>query len=629
MADKIKCLYGKCKNIIFMVLALSIPFVIYVLTLERKLIGGDTTWYALQIPEMNIMVPTGYPTFSMLLKLFTFLPIGDLTYRLNFFSAFFGGLTILFLFLTINKLIKNEVLSLSGSLIFSFIFPYWSVANSLEFDTLNSFFIVLVLYAAVSYSGTKNRKSLYFFFFCLGLSLTNHPIAFFVVPAILLYVIIENPGIFKSIRAVLLSILFFILPVLSYFYLLIRSRQGYGPVTDLVKLFYYITGREVTGTTHGGTFFDEPLDHVLGVMGDYLWIIYDTFGPILILIAVVGLGYLIRKNWKFGLCSMLFIGFNIIVPPLYLSFANDNYVIDSMIIVAIFISFGFLLIKDGSVWIFEKAAMGRKLVRAERFLKYFMIAAILIASIVIPIFQVTQFYKIHDRSEPSNIYKFWEQAFENIEEDSVIYVYVISENVGIFLNRYYYPDKNIDFYYSQSPEYSHENALMDLNAGKDVYFVEKEALFKLMFNTEKVGRIFLVKRYGEFLQLYKVTSVFKSPEIDYFLDDKEKKFGEKFQIEFTIKNTNTEPVKITSMELKLPDNIDFLDVDPAGYIDQGPGMSRGIYMWVSDDYYADANSEINLIVNLQGTRLGKSTINFRITTHDGYIEADEIEIKIE
>ena len=150
-----------------------------------------------------------------------------------------------------------------------------------------------------------------------------------------------------------------------------------------------------------------------------------------------------------------------------------------------------------------------------------------------------------------------------------------------------------------------------------------------MFNTEKIGRIFLVKRYGEFLQLYKVISVFKSPEIDYFLDDKEKKFGEKFQIEFTIKNSNTEPVEITSMELKLPDNVDFLEVDSAGYIDQGPGMSRGIYMWVSDDYYADANGEINLIVNLQGTRPGKGTINFRITTNDVYIEADEIEIEIE
>ena len=123
-----------------MVLSFSVPFIIYVLTLERKLIGGDTTWYALQIPEMSLMVPTGYPTFSMFLKLFTFIPIGDLAYRLNLFSAVFGGLTILFLYLAINRLIKNEVISFSSSLIFAFLYPYWYVANRLEFDTLKFLF---------------------------------------------------------------------------------------------------------------------------------------------------------------------------------------------------------------------------------------------------------------------------------------------------------------------------------------------------------------------------------------------------------------------------------------------------------------------------------------------------------
>jgi len=626
---KIKYLYGRCKNIIFMVLAFSIPFIIYVLTLEKKLIGGDTTWYALQIPRMSIMVPTGYPTFSMFLKLFTFIPVGDLAYRLNLFSALFGGLTILFLFLTINRLIKNEVLSLSGSLIFAFFYPYWHVANRLEFDTLNSFFIALVLFSAVMYGGIKNRRFLYFFFFSLGLSLTNHPIAFFVVPAILLYVIIVNPKIFKSVKAVLISILYFILPLLSYFYLLIRSKQGYGPVTDLVKLFYYITGRNVTGKLHGGHFFGKPLDHMLGIMGEYLWIIYDNFGPALIIIALIGLGYLMKKNWKLGMCSILFIAFNVIVPPLYLPYTNDNYVLDSMMIVTIFTGFGFLLILNGSVWLFGKAAGKNKLVKLDIILKYILISAVLITSIAFPVFQSALYFKQHDRSEPGNIYKFWEQAFENIEENSSIYVHATSENVGMFLDRYEYPDKNIDFYYSRSPEYSQENALEDFEVGRDVYFVEKEAVFKLMFNTEKVGRIFLVRRYGEFLQLYKISSVFKSPEINYFLDNKEKKFGEKFYIEFTIENKNPEPVQINSIELELSDNIEFIDVDPKGYIGQGPGMSRGMYMWVSDDYIIGSNSEINLIVYLQGSAPGKSIIDLRITTHDAYIEADGIEIEIE
>lgn len=629
MTDKIIYLYKKYINIIFMVLAFSIPFVIYVLTLERKLIGGDTTWYALQIPEMSLMVPTGYPTFSMFLKLFTFLPIGDLALRLNLFSALFGGLTILFLFLTINRLVKNEVLSLSSSLAFAFLYPYWHVANRLEFDTLNSFFIALVLFSAVMYGSIKNRKFLYFFFFSLGLSLTNHPIAFFVVPAIMLYVIIVNPKIFKSVKAVLISILYFILPLLSYFYLLIRSRQGYGPVTDLVKLFYYVTGRNVTGTLHGGHFFDKPLDHMLGVMGEYLWIIYDNFGPALIIVALIGLGYLMKKNWKLGMCSILFIAFNVIVPPLYLPYTNDNYVLDSMMLVAIFTGFGFLFILNSSVWLFNKAAGENKLLKVDIFLKSILIAAVLVTSIAFPVFQSALYYKQQDRSEPLGIYKFWKEAFEYMEEDSSLYAYAFSENVGKFVGLYEYTDKNIKIYTSRHPGYTIDDVMRDFEDGRDIYFVGNLGLFKFKFNTEEIGNMVYVHRYTEFLQLSRVINLFETLKIYGDLDKNKKEFGEKFLIEFTIENTNPEPVQITSIELKLPDNIEFIDVDPEGYIGQGPGMSRGIYMWVSDDYIIDPDNEINLIVYLQGIAPGKGIIDFRITTHDVYIEADGIGIEIE
>ncbi|GAH57999.1 unnamed protein product, partial [marine sediment metagenome] len=241
--QKIKRLILNKKVAIFSVFSLIIPLVIYILTLEHKLVGGDTSWYAIQIPSMSIMVPTGYPTFSLLEKLFTYLPIGDLAYRLNLFSAIFGALTILFLFLSINKLVKNEVISFISSMIFAFILPFWEVANRLEFDTLNSFFVILLIFSAIRYNENRTRKYLYFFFFCLGLSLTNHPLTFFMVPALLLYVIIVNPKIFKSVKAIFISILFFILPLLSYLYLPIRSLQGYGEVTSFQKFFYYVTGR--------------------------------------------------------------------------------------------------------------------------------------------------------------------------------------------------------------------------------------------------------------------------------------------------------------------------------------------------------------------------------------------------
>jgi hypothetical protein len=621
--------YNRSKNIIFAALSFCVPFTVYVLTLERKLIGGDTSWYALQIPEMSLMVPTGYPTFSMSLKLFTFLPIGDLAYRLNLYSAVFGGLTILFLYLAINRLVKNEVISFSSSLIFAFLYPYWYVANRLEFDTLNSFFIALVLFSAVVYSQARNRRSLYFFFFCLGLSLTNHPIALFVVPAIFIYVVIVDPRIFKSARTVLVSIAFFILPLLSYLYLIIRSRQGYGPVTDPVKLFYYVTGRNVTGELHGGHFFDKPWSHMLGVMGEYLWIIYDVFGPALIAIALLGLGYLIKKNWKLGMCSILFIAFNVIVPPLYLPYTNDNYVIFSMIVTAVFVGFGFLLILDGSLWLFDRAAGKGRMLRADKALRYILIVAVLVTSLAFAAFRPVLYFQQQDRSEPQPVYKFWEQAFQLMEEDSSLYIHSFAENVGTFIGRYEFGHKNIKMANSRNPGYSIEDAKQDFESGKTVYFVGNANKFALNSDFEEEGRVYYFARNNEVLQLYRIINMLETPEITYTMEPGNKRFGEKFSIRFIIKNVNQAPLQVTSIELEIPDNIEFVDVDPEGYIDQGPGMSRGMYMWVSDEYYIEPESSIDLIIYLKGTLPGEGVVDLRITTHDVYIEADSIEIEIE
>ncbi|MBC8390233.1 MAG: DUF2723 domain-containing protein, partial [Actinobacteria bacterium] len=452
--QRIKEIILKRKTAIFSIFSLIIPLVIYILTLEPKLVGGDTGWYANQIPEMSLMVPTGYPTFSMCLKLFTYLPIGDLAYRLNLFSAIFGALTILFLFLSINKLVKNEFISFISSMIFAFIVPFWEVANRLEFDTLNCFFIILLIFSAILYSENKTRKYLYFFFFCLGLSLTNHPLAFFLVPAILLYVIIVNPGIFKSIKAIFISILFFILPLLSYFYLLIRSLQGYGEVNSFLRLFYYVTGRGVTGELHGGSFGDKSISLILKVLKDYLNMVYDTYGIVLIIIAVIGFIFLIRKNLKFGICTFLLIIFNFVVPPLYAGHALRNYLLNSMIVIAFYIAFGLLPVLNGSIFLFNKSLRNRKILKIGRFLKYFLIAIILLFFAFLPLSFILENYHKLDRSEPSGVYKFWDEAFNNMEDNSKVYVLARAANVGMFVDTYEYGEKEIEYIYHTNPRYS-------------------------------------------------------------------------------------------------------------------------------------------------------------------------------
>ena len=631
MTGKIKLFVLNKKTIIFAVFSFLIPFIIYLLTLEHKLIGGDTAWYALEIPAMQVFVPTGYPTFSMLGKLITYLPVSDLAYRLNLFSAIFGALTILFLFLLINRLVKNEPVSLISSLCFAFIYAFWHVANRLEFDTLNSFFIVLVLFSAILYNENKTRKYLYFFFFSLGLSLTNHPIAFFVVPAIVLYVVIINPKIFKSVKAVFLSILFFILPLLSYFYIYIRSLQGYGEVNTLKRLFYYVTGRSVTGVLHGGHFTDRNIIDVLLLIKDYLKIIYDSYGVVLIIIAVIGFIFLIRKNKKLGICSILFIIFNIIVPPLYLSHANSNYMLDTMIIIAVYIAFGSLSILNFSTFIFNRTTGGKKILRIDKFLRYFLIVIIFLFFAFQPASLIYANYNEADLSEPDDVYKFWLEAYDNMEENSKIYIQSPSENISMFVNKYEYGDKQIQLIRHTEREYTPDNIEKDFKEGTTVYFIGNDNFLPL-FEVEQIGKTYYWSRwYREYLKLYKVAGIKfykKDIKIDHNVDSYSVEFGELFTLEYIIKNTSQEAAKINSLELELPDSIEFVSVEPDGYINQDPGVSRGMYMWVSDEYRVDSGSEINIKINLRGIVPGKTVIKFRITTAGLYISSEDIEIEI-
>jgi hypothetical protein len=662
MSIRIKKFILKYNLAITASLSFLIPFIMYLLTLEHKVVGGDTTWYALQLPQMQVLVPTGYPTFSLIGKLMSMIPIGDLAYRLNLISAIFGALTILFLFLAINKLTKNEIISLASSLSFAFLLTFWSLSIRLEFDTLNSFFIILIIFAAFLFNESKLRRHLYFFFFCLGLSLTNHPIALFVMPAFLLYIIIINPKIFKSFKVISLSILFLILPMILYIYIPIRSLQGYGTANTLEKFIYYITGRTTTGKTFGGSFGNNSIQVVLKVFKDFILIIYKNFGIILIIIAIIGFVYLIKKNWKFAISSLFVPILSMAIVSQYLGQSPQNYTIDSMIIISFYISFGFLLIFDMFSLLFNKLEKMKKTPgedisrqksimvevstkeifpnkeikievlnltpsKRNRFIKYLAITLIFLFFISQPTLLAFSNYKKADLSKPEGIYLFWDSVIKNMGKNSILYVYTSSANIGAFINLYEQNNKGIQFIQNKDPEYTINNMKENLENGKTIYFIGTDTKLKQFFNMQQIGESYFWPRYGENLALYKITGLLNL-SIEYTIDSKIQKFGDKFNLEYIVKNDSDIDIKITSLELGLPNNIMFLNVVDKGYIKQGPGVSRGKYMWVSNSYIIKPHSSINLILELRGKSTGKSIIKFRLTTQDIYFESNDLEIEI-
>lgn len=86
----------------------------------------------------NLGVPhaTGYPLYVLIGKLFTYLPIGDVGYRLNLMSALFGAGTATVAYLLASLVSRRPIVSLavSGSLAFSYYF--WASAVVAEVYTL-------------------------------------------------------------------------------------------------------------------------------------------------------------------------------------------------------------------------------------------------------------------------------------------------------------------------------------------------------------------------------------------------------------------------------------------------------------------------------------------------------------
>ncbi|NIN64847.1 MAG: DUF2723 domain-containing protein, partial [Anaerolineae bacterium] len=118
-------------------------FLIYLGTLAPSVatIFDDSLEFQLVCYLPGIAHPTGYPLYTLLGKLFTFVPLGDVAYRVNLMSAFFAALTVVFLYATLRLIVKYRVPAALGAASFALSPVFWSQAVIAEVYTLNAAFV--------------------------------------------------------------------------------------------------------------------------------------------------------------------------------------------------------------------------------------------------------------------------------------------------------------------------------------------------------------------------------------------------------------------------------------------------------------------------------------------------------
>src|SRR5262252_9296796 len=106
------------RDTIFWALGLSIlAALLYFLTAARDIVVGDSPELTMAAVTLGVAHPPGYPLFTMLSHLFSFLPVGPVPFRVNLFSVVCNALAVGVVFLTGFQLSRSRLAAAVGAMI--------------------------------------------------------------------------------------------------------------------------------------------------------------------------------------------------------------------------------------------------------------------------------------------------------------------------------------------------------------------------------------------------------------------------------------------------------------------------------------------------------------------------------
>ena len=315
---------------------------LYVSTLAPSVVTlfDDSLEFQLVTYQLGIAHPTGYPLYTLVGKLFTLLPVGNVAYRVNLMSAVFGAATVSLLFLFIRRVLQIQtevepqssqigsrlqvnqlesrlqsehggnksdrlgsrlkpagsviwpvyVGSLVGALLFAVGFVFWQQATIAEVYTLNALFVVSILLIAISADG-ESLQPIYGLAFLFGLSLTHHRTMLLLLPAVGIYLLLVYGASLFRPKTMLISLLLGLLPLLIYFYLPLRGEVG--SLDGTYRHSWVGFWQQVTASDYGAFIFSNPLNQTRD-LAFYGSLLADQFYTIAL--GVIGLLYLVQRG---------------------------------------------------------------------------------------------------------------------------------------------------------------------------------------------------------------------------------------------------------------------------------------------------------------------------------------------
>ncbi|MFH1368070.1 MAG: DUF2723 domain-containing protein, partial [Elusimicrobiota bacterium] len=277
---------------------------------------------------MGIAHPPGYPLYALSGKVFTLaLPWGNIAYRVNIMSAFFGAAAFVFMAYVVRAALGPSVWLLLPLLTLAFSPAYWRLSQVSEMYSINAFFAALIIFIAARFfiPGGRERIAagpplLYLLGFACGFAAGNHQTIILFYPALLWFL---WRGKEFSPKEYGYAALFFAAGLSIYAYLPIRSATeplaDWGNPENLSGFF-----RMITRADYGGMRLhpeQSKFSWSAGIIIQHLWVYLKSLGGQFTwpgaAAGLLGM-YLTRKNrfFRFLFWSVMLSG------PAFIIFSN-------------------------------------------------------------------------------------------------------------------------------------------------------------------------------------------------------------------------------------------------------------------------------------------------------------------
>jgi hypothetical protein len=287
---------------------------LYVATLAPTVLPGDPGEFQFVPPLLGIAHPTGYPLYCLLGWAWSHLPlssplgvpVADVAYRMNLFSALAAALAVGLAYPTALAVLRQALPALAplprrlvaalASAVLAVTPTLWSQAVIAEVYGLNTLLVVGLFYLLLVWGEEGKVRTLFLAALCFGLGLAHHSTTLLLAPAALAYTWLSRPhrdagdaaGGPRRRRAArwLLLVGCLTAPLLLYAYIPLRApqtpylRQPLDAGRELVlyenslpALLAFVTGGPFGGAVDLSVDLGERLAMALGLLrGEVGWI---------------------------------------------------------------------------------------------------------------------------------------------------------------------------------------------------------------------------------------------------------------------------------------------------------------------------------------------------------------------